>query len=152
MKASTLVQASATIVTVVNLKEGDVYKRMEKMYDKTFELKFGVVTSVMSNGEDVGVTAIEFDGAKYSNLTASIKVFGSNSEVSIFAAEPDEVSIHFDKLIEFGIADLNAKRAEITKTEEILDQIYKVKHSAENGELTAPEHKVLTVNPDDVSE
>lgn len=152
MKASTLVQASATIVTVVNLKEGDVYKRMEKQYNDTFELKFGVVTSVMANGEDIGVTAIEFDGAKYTNLTAAIKVFGSNSEVSIFAADPDEVAVHFSKLIEFGIADLNSKRAEITKSEEILDQIYRVKHNAENGELTAPELKVITASADDVSE
>lgn len=151
MKASTLVQANASVVTVVNLAEGDVYKRMEKKYDDSFELKFGIVTGVMANGEHVGITALEFDSS-YGSLDVQLKTFGSNTDLTIFHAEPDEVQAHFDRLIEHGDQAVASKKRELSKLENHLVQVHKVKAMGLAGELTTPNHKTLTVGDDDVTE
>lgn len=151
MKASTLVQSNASVVTIVNLSEGDVYKRMEKKYDDSYDLKFGIVTGVMANGENVGITAIEFD-AGYQTLTAEIKTFGSKTDLTIFHAEVEEVSVHFDKLIEHGNAAVESRAKELAKVQSTLAQVERVKAKGLAGELTVANHKTLTVGDDDVTE
>lgn len=108
MNTQTLVRGSADIVTVTTLARNDVYKRLEEnTYGEKYILKFGVVTDVMHNGEDAVITALEFT-TEYNGATSALKVFGTDSDLKLFAATPTEFIEHkadVQKRAERAVAD-----------------------------------------------
>lgn len=95
MKTQTLVQDSAQIVRVVTLAEGDIYKRVDnKSTYSEAKLSFGVVTSIMNNGESVAVTALEvqFDG--YNSASVRNRVFTADEDLQLFPATRGELLAH----------------------------------------------------------
>lgn len=133
----TLVQTTAQVITVLDLKRGDVYKRLVKNYADTYEIKMGVVTDVMDNGEDSAITALEF-ASDYSGTTAKVTVFGTNQDIKIFPATVDEVAAHMTELEEKASDDVRKKRSELAAAEDVQARIMVLKQQAHNGELNAP--------------
>jgi hypothetical protein len=122
MRTATLVQATADVVTVVSLKTGDVYKRLEKNYASQYEVKFGVVQDVMHNGEDAVITAMEFT-ASYSGVEPAFKVFGTDTDLKLFAAQPDEVRQHFDEIVEASEKAVRTAETEMAKKVELAGRV-----------------------------
>lgn len=87
MQTQHLVQASADVITITTLRAGDVYKRLQKRYNDEYFAVIGVVQSVDNNGTDTMISAIEIG-----DDAVTLKVFGTNTEMAIFAATPDEVA------------------------------------------------------------
>lgn len=138
MRTTTLVQASADVITVVNLKAGDVYKRLEKDYASNYDLKFGVVQDVLHNGEDAVITALEFTSS-YGGVEPKLKTFGTDSDLKLFAAQPDEVREHFTELLEASRRAVRKAEDELTKQVELAAQIARLTENASAAALTAPE-------------
>lgn len=87
MDTTQIVRASADVVTIIKLRKGDVYKRLSKLsYQEKYDACYGIVQSIDYNGEQAMVTAIEIapEGVK-------LAVFGTDSNLSLFAATLDEV-------------------------------------------------------------
>jgi len=116
-----IVQASAQIVTILTLRENDVYKRFHKRYNDEFDLRFGIVSSVSYNGSDAMIVALEFD--PNSSAAPEIKVWASNTELQLFTATPEEITAGFRELRERGERGVTAAREELTKKVELLDQV-----------------------------
>lgn len=137
MQTTTLVQATAQIVTITSLKAGDVYKRLqENSYGEKYTMLFGVVQDVMHNGEDAVISAIEFE-SDYSGTEAKLKTFGTSADLKLFATTPDEVRVHFASLEENANRAVETAARELSKKQDIL---YRVQNIARSGdvELTAP--------------
>lgn len=145
MRTATLVQATADVVTVVSLKTGDVYKRLEKNYASQYEVKFGVVQDVMHNGEDAVVTAMEFT-ASYSGVEPAFKVFGTDSDLKLFAAQPDEVRQHFVEITEASRQAVLKAEDELTKKRELAGRVHELIQRVSSGELTAAATSVAEVS------
>lgn len=138
MRTATLVQATADVVTVVSLKTGDVYKRLEKQsYGEQYVVRFGVVQDVMHNGEDAVITAMEFE-ASYSGVEPKFKVFGTDSDLKLFAAQPDEVRQHFDEIIEASLKAVDKAEIEFRKQQDVADRVAELVDRVNAGTLTAP--------------
>jgi len=89
----TIVRASATIVNITTLHAGDVYKRLEKARQYTAEkLVIGRVLSVMHNGTEAALTALESTVATADEPT--IVAHGVGADLALFACEPDEWVAH----------------------------------------------------------
>ncbi|MBT2587901.1 hypothetical protein [Arthrobacter sp. ISL-95] len=117
MDTKHLVQASATAVTITTLREGDVYKRLNKDYSG-YSISFGVVTSVLFNGEDAAITAVEYSTHHSDGFKIESKVFGGDVELLIFHATKEEIEAHLDELqrsADYAVAkaekDLSTKQA-----------------------------------------
>lgn len=98
MKTRQIIEASADVLTIVTLKKGDVYKRVVEA--STFEssrLQFGIVTSVMHNGEDGAIAAIEY-GISYSGLDVQQIVMTTGSDIAIYPATVEEVREHLSQI------------------------------------------------------
>lgn len=137
MRTSTLVQGNADIITIVSLRAGDVYKRLEKpTYGEKYELRFGVVRDVMHNGEDSAITALEFT-ADYTGVAPALKVFGTDSDLRLFAAEPEEIRSHFAEMVK-AAEDAAAKASEeLDRKRAILEQVRRVASEESARALTA---------------
>ncbi len=86
-----LVEASATVVTVTNLKRGDVYKRLvESSASGDSKLQIGIVSDVLHNGEAAAISALEYV-SDYAGVRTEPKVFKTEDAPLIFAAHAEEV-------------------------------------------------------------
>lgn len=114
MQISTLIEASAEVTRIVTLKPGDVYKRLpdQGTYDTNKEkLRFGVIQSVLNNGTDTAITAIEFV-ADYRSISPEVKTFRGNGDLAVWAATPAEITIHLGEVLEAArAAVVDAERA-----------------------------------------
>lgn len=133
MEAKTLIQGSAQLLTIVNLKKGDIYKRYVKEYSEA-KLYFGVVLDVMFNGQDAAIHALEFDSS-YSSATISRKVFGNDTELAIFPADPSEFQIALSEIQEVADRSVQTKERELDKARQDLSTII----AAHSLELMKPE-------------
>lgn len=138
MRTATLVQATADVVTVLSLKAGDVYKRLEKQsYSEQYVIRFGVVQDVIHNGEDAVITAMEFE-ASYSGVEPKFKVFGTDSDLKLFAAQPDEVRQHFDEIIEASLKSVDKAEIEFRKQQDVANRVAELVDRVNDQTLTAP--------------
>lgn len=131
------IQADASIVTVTNLKVGDVYKRLVKDYSDNYEVLMGIVTSILNNGEDTAITALEFS-SDYSGTDAKIKTFGTSTDMKIFDATPDEIATHLSALLEKSEKQIETKMGELAKHRSVAQSIRNTMERATSGQLSAP--------------
>lgn len=138
MRTSTLVQATADVVTIVNLRRGDVYKRLEtNTYGEKHTLQFGVVTDVMHNGTDAVIVAMEFPQDWSGAPTPKLRTFGSDTELALFAAQPEEVQEHFASVLDGSGRTLDAAREAWRKAQATDTQVRAIVGRFAGAELTA---------------
>lgn len=139
MNTATLVQATANIVTVVSLKQGDVYKRLvENTYGEKYTVQIGVVRDVMHNGEDAVITALEF-AQTYGSVEPKLQTFGTGTDLKLFTADPEEVRAHFAEVIEHAQRLVRTAEDELAKKRAVLDAVQRVTAEESVKTLTAPE-------------
>ena len=97
MQTETIIRASAQVARITELHVGDVYKRLETpSYGGETNVVFGIVTDVVSNGEDAALMATEISKQGYGMPTVKeLKVFSSLSNVALFPASPEEIAQRF---------------------------------------------------------
>jgi hypothetical protein len=130
MEARTLVQASAQIVTVLGLREGEVYKRLEpKSTYKEAKLYFGKITSVMNNGQESAIVALEYE-AGFRAVTVTRKVYSGDSEIQLFPASVEEFQSHIEELRAASIAGVTAAQEALEKAQDQVQMVLDLLHSA----------------------
>lgn len=135
---STYVQATADIVRVVSLKPGDVYKRLSDTDYGSPKMHYGIVTSVLNNGTKTAVTAVEYE-AGYGTVAATAKVFTDRTEVALFPATPEEVSVHVRDLFDSAERGVQTAERELHNKREALAHAVRAVEMFEAKTLTAPE-------------
>lgn len=145
MHVQQIIRASADILTITSLSPGNVYKRIEEPdYSGEQRLSFGVVQSVMNNGEDAAVTALEL-APDYSGIVAKLRVFDGRKPVAIFPATPEEVSVHLSELLDRATRDVASAEEALNTKREALARVQRVSDTI--GELTAPESVARELDP-----
>lgn len=131
MRTETLVRASADIIRITTLNEGDVYKRLaDKDYTGNYKALFGIVQSVDFNGVDTLISAIEFDSDFNGIGAPKHKVFGADADLKLFATSLDEVNLHLDDVekvsaaaVETATKALRAAEATYLTTVNLLEKV-----------------------------
>lgn len=122
MRTQQLVRTTATVVRIMELEPGNVYKRLIKKSYVTegtspYEIKLGVVQSVLNNGEETALTALEFE-VSYGSIKPEIRAFGEDSDLQIFEATPAEVETYFEDLRAEADRMVNSADAALRKAEQ----------------------------------
>lgn len=139
MQTATIVRASipeAEVVQITALRRGDVYKRLVKNYSDNYTVHYGIVTDVMFNGEDAAITSIEFSRS-YNAVTPTLSTFGTDSELKIFGATPEEVHQHLAELHETAQRAVEAKQKELDAAYAVRQQVFEMQALAEEQALNA---------------
>lgn len=140
MNVSTFIQPTAEVVSIASLRVNDVYKRLQKGYGDTYEMRFGIVRDVVNNGQDAAFTALEF--SPYGNsVNTEIKTYGSGSDLSLFPATVEEITDQFQMLLDRADKAIVAAATELTKQQQIRDSIDQAFMHA--GSLTAASLKEI---------
>lgn len=118
MQTRNIVQASANVIRITNLVQGDIYKRFDdSSYSK--DVKFGIVKNVYNDGEKTYVEAVEYKKS-YRELEASIYVIRGDNDVSIFPATLEEIQAEFGDALTGIKKNIDDKKEELRKLEAAL--------------------------------
>lgn len=144
MQVKQLVRATAQAITVVDLTEGSVFKRLHKeAYSQTYSVKLGIVTGVAHNGEDAMITAIEIDPEQSGSAIAKVRVFGTDTEdLKLFPADPAEIDAIMEQAMETAINVRSSAQYQLDAAVKQIDRLSDIAGRLASGEalpaLTAP--------------
>lgn len=137
MQTQTLVRASADVVTITTLRPGDVFKRLEKAWDNKWRAIYSVVQTVDSNGEDAMVTALELVGDEI-----KLTVFGTDADLRIFAATPEEIGQAFADAEESVSRTLDQARQGLDRATQSYNRFQMLRDQVLAGEVQVPATEV----------
>lgn len=95
MNTKNIIQASANVIRITQVKVGDIYKRFDKDYDYTY---FGIVKAVWNDGVNAIIESIEYRYS-YSTITVEYKTLKGEKDYIIFPATLDELEKEFSSCI-----------------------------------------------------
>ena len=118
MQTKSIVQSSANVIRIVNLQQGDLYKRFDdSSYSKqTF---YGIVQNIYNDGEKTFIESVEYK-TNYGDIEASIYVIRGDADVSIFPATLEEVETEFARCEQNTVKKIKEKEEEIIKLNKVL--------------------------------
>ena len=122
-----LIQASADIITIVHLKPGDVYTRLDADGADYAQMLYGIVSAVYNNGTDTVITAIEYGKQRYSStFSAMQKVFKTEDNPRIFEADPEDFKVYLAEMQKSVEYEVEQKQRELQQLEDKMRTILKL--------------------------
>jgi hypothetical protein len=111
MQTKNLIQTSANVIRVINLKVGDVYKRFD---DSSYSRStyYGIVKGINNNGEQTFLETIEYK-KEYSTINADMKIYRGDEDLAIFPTTIDEIKDEFESVVKSLEKEIIKKQEEI---------------------------------------
>lgn len=124
MKISSAVRIVGEVQRITQLSVGDLYKRIiPKTVYSDAKIQFGVVTDVVTSGDEVAIVTLEFTSG-YKAIDIDLKTFSSDQDVFLSPATREEyTSFYLDAVSSAEDAVRTAKQAlnhEMSKKELLL--------------------------------
>lgn len=127
MQVNSLVKASAQVIRVTEVAEGDIYKRYDKPAYGEARLLFGVITDALHNGDEAVIVAVEFVPEGYGTAyEPRMKTFGTDDEVVLFPASVEEFEVGMGeaiaaqtRVVETAERDAASKRAVLERMRDL---------------------------------
>lgn len=129
MKTTTLIQAQANVMKLTALTKGDTVKIIEDDYSGA-KIFYGVVLDILNTGEKTYFQILKYEKS-YNDISASIKTYSGEKDMSLFPATPEEIKSHLDECVK----DMDKKIIETKK--DLQNKIDAVEKAREfiNGEM-----------------
>lgn len=141
MQTQSIVQSSANVIRIVNLKVGDIYKRYnDSSYDSSFF--FGIVKSIDNNGEKTFIHAVEFKKS-YGTISASIYIIRGDKDVDIFPANLEDFKDEFNSVLDSTAKEIEKLEKQIIEKKEIIKDAQDLIDGTFCTVLTTPEFREL---------
>ena len=113
MQTKNIIQSSVNVIRLINLKKGDVFKKIStESYSDG--ISYNVVVDLFNDGEITSIEVLEYKKS-YSDIEAKTKIYSGTDDISIFPATIEEVSEYFDKAIKKIEEDIENKKIELQK-------------------------------------
>lgn len=142
MNTQQIVQTSANVIRIVNLRVGDIYKRYnDSAYDNS--MFYGIVKSIDNNGEQTFITATEYKKS-YSKIEASLFVIRGDKDVSIFPCSIDEIKQEFGNVVSGVEKEIENLQKSIAEKQQIIKDTTALLDGTLAQSLQTPEYRELT--------
>lgn len=141
METKQIVQSSANVIRITNVKPGDVYKRFDESYDdRTY---FGVIQAVHNDGDKTIIESMEYC-YRYSSLEVNHKVLRGEKDYILFPSSPEELNLDLEKAKKNKINEIEEYKEKISKSEKELEHINGIISGETLKKLSAMSYKELT--------
>lgn len=142
MQTKNLIQTSANVIRITNLKIGDIYKRYnDSSYDSS--VMYGLVKAINNNGEQTFIEAVEYKKS-YSSIDANFVVFGGEKDINIFPATLEEIQDEFGKIVVKLEKEVKEKLEEIEDKKKCIAETQMLLSGELSEKLQSAEFKTLT--------
>lgn len=142
MKTQNIIQSSANVIRLVNLKRGDVFKSVKSdNYDNG--ITYNIVTNLYNDGENTFIEVVQYEKS-YSSVNAKMRVFSGANDISIFPAEVEEVEEYFANALESIEEDIEKKKKELASQIQSFEKAKKFTSGELSKQIQSAEFKELT--------
>lgn len=139
MQTQSIVQSSANVVRIVNLRVGDIYKRYsDSSYDNS--CFYGIVKSIDNNGEQTFIHAVEYKKS-YGSMDASVYIMRGDKDVAIFPATLEEFQDEFKSVLDSTKKEIEKLEKQIKDKQILLADTQNLIDGTFLTELRTPEFK-----------
>lgn len=121
MKINQLVEVTGNVTTIIQLAEGDAYKRLITSNYESDKIVVGVVTNVYSNGDTTAISTLEYQDGYF--VEVKPQVFSGDKDVQIFPITSDEVQARVADLITTSRQRVQDAEAELRKKQLVVEQL-----------------------------
>ena len=97
MQTKNLIQMTANVVKITNLKKGDLIKMIEKEYSGC-KTCYGIVLDLLNDGKSSFIEILKYDKS-YNEIKACIKTYSGDDDISIFPAKLEELKSDMGDII-----------------------------------------------------
>lgn len=121
MNFQNLIQASATVIQITELKKWDVFKMISEEYSSP-KLSYGVVVDVMNDWTKWFVQAIKVS-SEYNDIKKEVKLLSEKEmeKTAIFPSSWQEVQLALSENLESAERSIKSSEAELQKKKESLE-------------------------------
>lgn len=140
MNTKNIIQASANVIRITQVKVGDIYKRFDKDYDYTY---FGIVKAVWNDGVNAIIESIEYRYS-YSTITVEYKTLKGEKDYIIFPATLDELEKEFSSCISKKRKEIEDYQDKILIAEKLIVDTQKLLSGEMQKELNPIAFKQMT--------
>lgn len=142
MQTKNIIQASANVIRITNLKKGDIYKRYD---DSSYSsgVYYGVIKDIQNNGEQTFIEAIEYKKS-YGSIEADLKIYSGEKDLAIFPATLDEVKEEFSSVVNKLEEEIKDKQNEIIKKQKCIEDTKSLLSGELSKMLQTVEFKQMT--------
>jgi len=120
MNTKQVIQASAQVIRITEVKVGDVYKRFDKDYDD--RVYFGIIQNIHNDGENSIIESIEYRYS-YGSLDVEYKIMRGEKDYILFPSSPDELNFEVEKAKENKLREIESAKKTIETNERIINEI-----------------------------
>ena len=142
MQTKSIVQASANVIRIVHLQQGDIYKRYEESSYGSDSVHYGIVNSINNNGDETFIEATEFK-VSYSKMEATMKIFSGKKDIAIFPATADDLQEDFARCLANTQEEIKKKKDEIVGLERALVTTEQLLSGEMQQKLRTPDFKEM---------
>lgn len=90
MRIDSIIQTNADVARIVNLSQGDVYKRVITSNYSEPKIVIGVVRQILQSTDGTTVVGVEYEKS-FTGVTVKENVMTSDTDVMIYPATPEEL-------------------------------------------------------------
>lgn len=90
MRIDSIIQTNADVARIVNLSQGDVYKRVITSNYSEPKIVIGVVRQILQSTDGTTVVGVEYEKS-FTGVTVKENVMTSETDVMIYPATPEEL-------------------------------------------------------------
>lgn len=142
MQTQNIVQASANVIRITNLLQGDLYKRFEHSeYSK--DTHYGIVKGLYNDGEKTFIECVEYK-KNYNGIEAQIYVIRGDKDVAIFPISLDELKEEFSSAEIKIVKQIEDKEKELTNLKGVLKITQELIDGTLQKKLQTPIFKEMT--------
>lgn len=142
MQTKNLIQTTANVIRITNLKKGDIYKRYE---DSSYSssVSYGLVKDIKNSGEETFIEAVEYKKS-YSSIDADLKIFSGSKDLNIFPATLEEVTSEFSGVVEKLEKEIRDKQKEIENKQKCIEDTNKLLSGELVNMIQSAEYKEIS--------
>ena len=129
METKNLIQTTANVIRITNLKRGDCVKIISKDYSSK-KVKFGVVIDLMNDGKSTFIEMLEYK-KDWSSVETDYVIYGGDDDIAMFPVEPGEI----EEFLNDTVKSMQKKIKEKNEELEVLNKGYLKAKEFVSGEL-----------------
>lgn len=138
MRIDSIIQTNADVARIVNLAEGDVYKRVITSNYSEPKIVIGVVRQILQSTDATTVVGVEYEKS-FTGVTVKENVMTGNSDVMIYPATPDELREALNNFRDSLESKVDQAHRELERAQEELSKFDETTLALAAGKLQEPE-------------
>jgi len=138
VRIDSIIQTNADVARIVNLSQGDVYKRVITSNYSEPKIVIGVVRQILQSTDGTTVVGVEYEKS-FTGVTVKENVMTSDTDVMIYPATPEELREAMADFRDDLESKVDVAHRDLERAQDALSKFHETQIALAANKLQAPE-------------